>query len=80
MKEHLEAEESELFEVKGVLQAKVGCVSMCVHDTLCNSYATCVCVPLKPVRSCQGWSLLVVCVCFLYVVVVVVCVWWSETM
>ena len=40
LKEHLEAEESELFEVKGVLQAKVGCVSMCVHDTLCNSYAT----------------------------------------
>ena len=34
LKEHLEAEESELYEVKGVLQAKVGCVSMCVHDTL----------------------------------------------
>ena len=31
LKEHLEAEESELFEVKDDLQAKVGCVSM----TLC---------------------------------------------
>ena len=92
LKEHLEAEESELFEVKGVLQAKVGCVSMCVHDTLCNSYATdtmwggilTTFILNMSVKNGEHLSVCLcvcvyVCVC-VCVCVCVLCVWWSETM